>query len=385
MHDDVLIVGAGPAGSYLGYLLARQGLRVRLLDKADFPREKVCGGGLSHKTITFLPWDLSAVVSRRIRGALLTYGNRDTVVKDLGERAGAVTVRAVFDDFLRRQAIDAGVRFSGRTAFRRLTAGPDGASVETSRGTFRARFVAGADGVFSEVRRAVFGRDTVAYVPAVEALVEAGPDAVERFGDRVLFDFGAVPRGYGWIFPKEDHLNVGVFSPYPRRSIKGDLEAFMALYGALRSPRRVRHLGFSIPVRNRAAAFERGPVLLVGDAGGFAESFYGEGIYYALRSARCAADAIVASLAHSGEAHYTRLIRRELLPDLRYAALNARIFYPRQRVGFYRLARNPRVSGYFAEVIAGGLTPRACFFRTLATAPIWLGARDAAEGSGGPL
>ena len=69
----------------------------------------------------------------------------------------------------------------------------------------------------------------------------------------VLFDFGGMPRGYGWIFPKKDHLNVGVFSS------------------------RVTRLGFSIPIRNRRHEFERNHVLLVGDAAGFAESFHGEG------------------------------------------------------------------------------------------------------------
>ena len=115
--SDVLIVGAGPAGSFLGYLLARTGFDVTIIDKATFPRDKVCGGGLSNKTVELLPFDISPVMQRRVTGAFLTYQNRDTVVKDMGERGGIAVLRSAFDHFLLRKAIDAGGRFHGNTAF----------------------------------------------------------------------------------------------------------------------------------------------------------------------------------------------------------------------------------------------------------------------------
>jgi flavin-dependent dehydrogenase len=81
--SDVLIVGAGSAGSFLAYLLARRGFTVTIIDKATFPRDKVCGGGLSNKTLELLPFDfdISPVVQQRVTGAFLTYQNRATVVK----------------------------------------------------------------------------------------------------------------------------------------------------------------------------------------------------------------------------------------------------------------------------------------------------------------
>src|SRR5688500_4569949 len=112
---DVLIVGAGPAGSFLGYLLARDGFKVTIIDKATFPRDKVCGGGISNKTIELLPFDISPVVQRRVRGAFLTYQNRETVIKDLDERGGAAVLRSEFDHFLLQQAIGAGVEFKCNT------------------------------------------------------------------------------------------------------------------------------------------------------------------------------------------------------------------------------------------------------------------------------
>lgn len=382
---DVLVVGAGPAGSFLAWLLARRGLEVTLIDRADFPREKVCGGGLSQKTLALLPFDLGPVISRRIRGAFLTYGNSDTVVADLDGPAGGAVLRAAFDAFLLRQAAAVGARFVPQTAFLSATLDRTGATVSTSAATFRTRFVVGADGVFSQVRRALFGRGLVQYVAAVEALVRVPAGTLARLGNRVLFDFGAMPRGYAWIFPKGDHLNVGVFSIFPLRNPRQQLARFMERYAVLREPADVTHLGFAIPVRNTRGEFARDRALLVGDAGGFAEPFYGEGIYYALRSAEAAAEAIAAAPDGEAAARYTRLVARDLLPDLRYANLNARLFYACQRFGFYRMVRNASVNSTFAGLISGKVTPRRCFYRTAATMPYWLFSPHLAPYEGGAL
>ena len=369
---DVVIVGAGPAGSFLAYLLARAGCSVIIIDKATHPRDKVCGGGLSKKTLDLLPFDISPVVHRRVRGAFLTYQNRDTVTKDLDALAGAAVVRAEFDHFLLQQATDAGARFSGDTTFTGVENTGDGVTVTTARGSFTARYAVGADGVFSAVRRSVFGRDLVAYVPAVEALVSVSPEKAARIGDRVLFDFGGMPRGYGWIFPKKDHLNVGVFSIFRTRSINAHLSTFMSRYEVLASPRHVRRLGFSIPIRNRHREFERNHVLLVGDAAGFAESFYGEGIYFALKSARVAAEALITAFGRPHERLYTEMVQAQIQPDLTYSELNARLFFPFQRFGFNRMVRSARVSDDFARLIVGEVSHKACFYRTLLTSPSWL-------------
>jgi geranylgeranyl reductase family protein len=374
--SDVLIVGAGPAGSFLGYLLARTGFDVTIIDKATFPRDKVCGGGLSNKTVELLPFHISAVVQRRMTGALLTYQNRDTVVKDMGERSGIAVLRSAFDHFLLQKAIDAGSRFHGDTPFVNAEKTGDGVVVTTGRGVYKSRYVVGADGVFSAVRRCVFGRDLVSYAPAVEALVSVTPDKVARIGNRVLFDFGGMPRGYGWIFPKIDHLNVGVFSIYPTSSIKADLERFMSRYDILDSPLSVRHLGSAIPLKNRRRTFERDNVLLLGDAAGFAESFYGEGIYFALRSSLAAAEAFGVSFDRPADRTYSHLIAKYIQPDLTYSAMNARLFFGAPQLAFRRMVRNVRVNDYYAELIAGRVGHKECFYKTIMTSPYWLFSRQ---------
>jgi len=369
---DIAVIGAGPAGAYFAYLAAKQGHRVCLCDKAQFPREKTCGGGLSHKTVGLLEFDIGDVVERRIKGAWLTYRNRDTVVKDLGPRSGVAVLRSRFDGLIVDRAREAGADFRPSCAFETARRAGDLLDITTSKGPVKAKYLVGADGVFSSVRRHFFGRDIVRYAPAVEAWIYVPPGVIDAYQDRVVFDFGGMPRGYGWIFPKKDHLNVGVFSVFPPADINGDLRRFIALYPGLGTHTAIEFRGHAIPLKNRTEVFQDGNVLLLGDAAGFAESFYGEGIYFGLRSAVLAAGAVGDSFDRPGDMAYTRRLKQEMLQELRYSELNARLFFSFQKLGFYRMVRNPYVNRQFAELIAGGVGHRQCFYRTLATAPYWL-------------
>jgi len=372
MTSDVFIVGAGPAGAYLAYLLAKQNVDVVVADKASFPRAKVCGGGLSRKTTALLDFDIEPVIQRHIRGAWLTYQNRDTIEAELDPPSGCSVLRSEFDNLILQQAISRGARFLPRCSFESAERDKDAIRIQTSAGEMSARYLVGADGVFSAVRKAFFPRDLVSYAPAIEVLIAVGKQTMADFDDRMVFDFGGMPRGYGWIFPKKDHLNVGVYSMFPRRSIRDDLKRFMSRYETLRAHDDVKILGHSIPTQNRAGIYATDRVLLLGDAAGFAESFYGEGIYFALKSAVLAAESFAQTRGRHVEREYSARIQRDLAPDLFYSDLNARLFYSSQRFGFYRMVRSKRCNYYFGELIGGRVSYRECFYKTLATLPYWM-------------
>jgi geranylgeranyl reductase family protein len=372
---DVVVVGAGPAGSRVAYLLARAGLDVVLADKEEFPRDKVCGGGLSSKTINLLKVDLSPITQCTITGAYLTYRNETTVVKDLGRHHGLTTLRRDFDKFLLDAAIGQGARFLSKHPLLSAEVEDEWVTVALGGEQLRCRYLFGADGVFSRVRRLLFPRGIVEYSPSTEALVYVKPEILARFEGRVLFDFGGMPNGYGWIFPKEDHLNAGVYSVFPSPDIRRRLKSFLDRYSSLRSFDRIEYRGSCIPLRNRPGVFQRGPVWLLGDAAGFAEAFYGEGIYYALKSAKIAADALTSSFGSREASEYTRRIRAEILQDLRYADLTSRLFFRAPRFAFYRMVRSRQVNEYFAGLITGTVRPRECFFKTIASAPFWMTSR----------
>ena len=198
---------------------------------------------------------------------------------------------------------------------------------------------------------------------------------LDRFEHRVLFDFGGMRRGYGWIFPKKDHLNAGVYSVFSSTDIRRQLKDFLARYSSLRTFDRIVYRGSCIPIRNTTSEYQRRAVWLIGDAAGFAEAFYGEGIYYALKSAHIAASALTSSFHDPESLDYSRRIQAEIQEDLRYADLTSRLFFRAAKFGYYRMVRNAHVNQYFAGLISGAVTPRECFYKTLRSVPYWLASR----------
>jgi len=369
---DVLIAGAGPAGSYAAYLLAREGVRVALLDRARFPRDKVCGGGLSAKTLALLSLAPSSVVHKTFTGAWITWRDRSAFAKDLGRQVGCTVVRSEFDHWLVLQAQAAGAQFYPETAVRGVRQGVHGVQIDTARGAFRARIVLAADGVASAIRTQLFGRRAVSCAPAVEALVYCSAERLERLGDRVLFDLGGMPRGYGWIFPKRDHLNAGVYSIFGGAGIRNHLQAFLRRHGLPADARTLRVCGYAIPVRNALRSYQRGAVWLLGDAAGFADAVYGEGIYFALKSAKLAASVVLEAAGSPPAAEYERRVRIELEPELRWSQRVGRALFSIGPLAFDPLARSRLACDWFGALITGDLSYRACFWRTVAGVPAWL-------------
>jgi geranylgeranyl reductase family protein len=377
MTFDAIIVGAGPAGSYLAYLLAQAGRSVAIIDKATFPRDKVCGGGVSRKALELLDFDIAPVVQKTIIGAYLAYRNEALTIKDITPPVGCTVLRSEFDNLLLQKAQAAGAQFSAATQFVDVAHDASAVLLHTSNGPLRGRFLLAADGVGSAVRSKVFGKQLVHYVPALEALVHLDDERMGIFAERALFDFAGMTRGYGWIFPKRDHLNVGVYSPFGGNRLRAELDRFMAHYSLLASAKAIDYRGYAIPVRNRRSEFERDRVWLIGDAAGFAESVFGEGIYFALRSAGLAAQAL---LRADGKPNtYSTLVRRALLPELRASRLIGSLLFRFPRFAFHHLVANPRVNRYFAGLISGDVGYRECVLRTAASLPHWLFHRAALQ------
>jgi flavin-dependent dehydrogenase len=311
-------------------------------------------------------------VHRWITGAFLTFKNRTAVVKDLPCAVGCTVLRDEFDQVLLTRACEAGAHFFEETKFADLQARGPWLTARTSRGEFTGRRLFAADGVGSAVRTKVFGRRLVSYVPVVEALVTVPDAALQSFSDRAVFDFGGMPKGYGWIFPKRDHLNVGIYSPFGGTGLRQHLMKFIDRYPALRRRRRIEYRGYAIPLRNKGGVFERGQVALLGDAAGLAESVFGEGIYFALKSAALAAQAEFARDSGGHPMQYTQLVRHELLPELRAANLLGKGLFIFQEYAFRHAVCNDRVNEFFAGLLNGDTGYRECLRKTVLAAPMWI-------------
>jgi geranylgeranyl reductase family protein len=371
---DAVVVGCGPAGNTAAYRLASAGARVLLLEKEALPRHKVCGGGLSAKTLREAPFSLAPVIEREIRRVVIAYEGSQPVARELAG-IGAMSQRATFDSFMTQQAVAAGASLRERETFERFELEGSRIRVTTGSGTVTAHVLVGADGVYSRVRSQLFPGAKPLMVPAIEALLWPAPGVLDMVGDTCIFDLGVIPAGYGWVFPKRDHLNIGLYRFRKRpdnRDMKGLLDAFIARYRILRRHERIQVKALLIPVGLAAPRLARNNVVLVGDAAGLSDALFGEGIYYAVRSGTLAAGAI---LGHLGSrrplAAYDRMMAG-LRFELAAARAAARLFYTSPRLGFRFGARNKAISAAFAGMIAGTVSPARALATLVVLAPYWL-------------
>jgi geranylgeranyl reductase family protein len=291
---DVVVVGAGPAGSVTAYHLARAGARVMIMERASFPRDKPCGGGLTGRALRELPFGVGAVVEdvatkvtlrARYRGG---YERRSHGPQPLV----ALTQRLRLDAFLAEQAARAGADLREG---RRVTAvaEEEGGTVVTAGGTrVHAKAVVAADGANGIVARSLGLAQDIVHGVALEGNVRYGLAHRYAHAGRVTLEFGVVPGGYGWVFPKGDHVNVGVGGweregPHLREHLARLLEA----HGL--APDSATHLrGHRLPMRRPGTRLSSRRAVAVGDAAGLVDPFSGDGIYEAFVSARLGAETV---------------------------------------------------------------------------------------------
>lgn len=327
---DVIVVGAGPGGASAAYDLAKAGARVALIEKAKLPRHKTCGGGVTYKVAQALPFDISSVVERTISTVVFSYKAGEPFEAHSPDPLVYMVRRNAFDQLLAQQATQVGTTLMDGCAVKSidLQDGDSGVRVQTERDTLTARWLIGADGATGMVGKALglMGNEQRVLMPAVESEIEVQPDVADYWHDKMGLDLGFLPASYGWVFPKGDHLNVGVGGIASGDDYGKQLKGYDAAHTQGRVPRyeRVRkNFGYVLPLRKEGAPIVKGQAMLIGDAAGLVEAFTGEGIYWAVRSGQMAAQAITNGKT---AADYSRQVDAELMPDLISARRWAHIY-----------------------------------------------------------
>jgi geranylgeranyl reductase family protein len=357
---DVIVVGAGPSGAVLAYLLAKRGLQVLLLEKAAFPRYKTCGGGVTWKAMQNMPFDASPVYEHAASGGILSYKGRELLRAAQGWTIAWTAMRADFDYFLVQKAVQAGAQLKDGLAVKSIEQDELTVTVHSDQGDFQSRLLAGGDGVNSIVARSLGLLKDRPTGAGLEAELEVSSQAKQAQGAYASFDFGALPHGYGWIFPKRDHLSVGVFhaSTHKVPDLRHALDHFIASQPVLRETKVLHIQGHRIPLGGNRDKLHQGRALLVGDAANLADAWIGEGIYYAILSARLAAEAMYAALRDDRPelSEYTRQVHRQITPLLVQARQFAEVVYLLPEVCSVMLGSSPWMQEVLFSALRGNRT-----------------------------
>jgi geranylgeranyl reductase family protein len=358
---DVIVVGAGPAGAWAAYRLARAGARVTIVD-GSHPREKACGGGITGRALALVegaldPAALPAVVIETARFTDHASGRSAIVPLDARGLTAAsplvVASRAAFDTRLLEAAQAAGADLLPA----RVTAvstDTRGVRVDTTRGARQAAFVIGADGANSLVRRSVafsFNRDQLSVATGYFAHGVSSREVVVEIADD--------PPGYFWSFPRPTHLAVGICAQADAGVSVAGLRAKTAAWirGAhLADDASLQAYSWPIPSLS-AADFGQltlaGPRwCLAGDAAGLVDPITREGIFFALQSGAFAADALMSGRPAR---EYAAHVNDEIALELRRAArLKAGFFRPQfTRLLIDALRHSAAVRSVMADLVAG--------------------------------
>jgi geranylgeranyl reductase family protein len=346
MNYDVIVVGSGPAGAVVSYELARQGIKVLIIEKSKLPRYKPCGGGITKKTLDELPIGIQSAIEVESKGGIFSFGGKQLFKINIQRTVAWLVMRDSFDYFLVQKALEAGASLMDSTRVLTVDQRDKDITISTNKGKYQSQILVGADGVNSIIARSlnlIHNRKTGV---AIEAEVSVPLEKLKEQGAYATFDFGALPNGYGWIFPKKDHLSIGVFHAKNGKlpSIRNYLHMFIESHHVLAKHEFLNIRGHRIPLGDHhTGTLHTQRAILVGDAANLADPWLGEGIYYAVLSARIASKVIINSLdkdiARINE--YSHIIFRDIGKQFDQARRLARLTYRFPRLCSNLLKNSP--------------------------------------------
>lgn len=369
---DVIVVGGGPAGASAARHCARLGLETLIVDRAHFPRDKVCAGGLTtaalHELGLPFPPELIECQASRLRPRF----GREYLDISSDRPFVYLISRTAFDQHLLWAARQSGADLREGVMVTGVSLERDRAVVITGDRAYAARVVIGADGVHSKVARSFRGElgpwDTGLCLAADLPMTPEQRSGLLEDGIEVRY--GVPPRGYGWVFPKTDRVSVGVGAIRARFRRPGPQFLSFVERSSLRPPAsgwslthfRGRLRAHLVPLGGRRRAVARGRVLLTGDAAGFADPFTGEGLRYAFLSGRLAAEAaeriVRTELPVTQAGRYETACWDRIEADLAWARWLTRFFASVPGVASRLFFRRAELFGGLLDVLRGELSYR---------------------------
>lgn len=348
---DVCIIGAGPAGCSAAYLLSESGLSVLLIDKSEFPRSKPCAGGITIKSIQALPYSITPVVKRICRNIVIGIGENKKTLFSGKSPLCAMTIRSEFDTFCLQKTVEMGAIFEVHSKILSIENDENYIKVNTSKSAIYAKYLLGADGVNSTVRKLTNVFSDLKKATAIEGKIYLPESQMPD----LEIDFGYVKNGYGWIFPKHDHVNIGLYTYNQDEKLsRKRLEEYAKTKFETYPLEEIE--GFQMGLNTQKYIPKSPNIFLVGDAAGLVDSLLGEGIFNAIKSGQFAAQAIINATKYGTSAlkYFSRHLE-ELQKDLDTCQNSADWFYNNLKKGYFALTILP-VKYCLLKGFASGLT-----------------------------
>jgi geranylgeranyl reductase family protein len=361
---DVIVVGAGPGGSTAARFCAQAGLKTLLIEKERLPRYKPCGGCLSTKTVNLLGLDLSPVLENTIYGANFTYYLKDRFSIRSEHPIAFLVMRDRFDQFLVKKALGKGTEILEGERVVRVEEKGNGIEVELTTGKrLRCEYLIGADGSESTIAKSSSllppkgdknGMGVESEIP-----FESVTDFPKEDLHHIHLDFGQIPNGYGWVFPKREGLSIGVGGMYRDRvkiNPRQYLDLFIHGLNYIKEGEVKKVMGHPLPsFYDEEQKVSRGKILLVGDAAHLMDPLMGEGIYYAIRSGMLAAEAITQSKEKgvSPSALYQSWVGSHIFDNLRWPLRLSRLVFRFTKLAYRTLQHYPELGNLYLKVLEG--------------------------------
>lgn len=373
--DDVIIVGAGPGGASAAYQLGKAGLRVCVIEKEVLPRYKPCGGGISLQALAhYFPFSFDPVIESRAQSLSYAY-NQDSIAIPVDQDNLAFVMRDRFDAYILEHAraeVHQGQAVQGIEEL------DDRVGVVTRDGAkYEGRYLIGADGANSIAARAIRRHSRRRPAAGLEIETPASPQALRMFAGAPLFILGVVNYGYAWVFPKGDHLSVGIaaFQPKPGE-LQAKVRSLMEGYG-IGLDQGVWH-GHPIPIFSELGKIATRRILLVGDAAGLVDPLTGEGIRLAIKSGFMAADAVLQENSHA----YVRAVTRHIGFNHSLGLPLSALFYSLVDPCYALGVSNPYANRAFMDMLSDRTQYLAVILRMVSTLPLFA-VRESAGWLGG--
>lgn len=359
---DVVIVGGSCAGAAAGYTLAKAGVNTAIVDKAIFPRKKLCGGVITEKTIRLLGQvygniSIEMIIDSSCNTLGIYHAASGKICKySHPTRKMHFIDRTIFDNFFLEKAGSAGcVVLTGQEVIKVK----DNSIIVGSGEEIFADFIVGADGANSIVRKSL-SSDIRKKHYAIALEVDVDYKHLKCFDDKdgifLKMYFGFVNFGYGWVFPKKDFVTVGLeglvysntesirdlFVTFLKFTSKGDVSSLIQNIA-----------GFPTPFHNLIKKPGRKNIFLVGDAAGLIEPITGEGIYFAILSGKLTSEAILAG--GNCISNYNYLIKKNIHKLLNQAYCMKRFFFHSKGLPYvmFKMKHNAKYCRYYFDLLSG--------------------------------